>query len=133
MLKYQVTHCNQIGFRLLLFLVLAMVTWQALSPQPAEATRLINDKLGHCLVFLILAIISDHAYATTHFNLRKASLLLAYGIAIECLQYYVPGREFSFLDMLADAAGLLLYFIVVNTLISRTPTPVKQFNNNLFN
>jgi len=129
MLKYHINHCNQIGFKLFLFLVIVMVTWQALSPQPAGATQVINDKLGHALVFLFLAAITDHAYATTNFNWHKITWLMAYGISIECLQYFVPQREFSVLDMLADASGLLIYAILMKTLFSRTPTPVRQFNN----
>lgn len=129
MIKYQVNWCNQIGLKMLLFLVLILVTWQALSPQPAQATQLINDKLGHTLVFLVLAIISDHAYATTAFNWNKALWLLLYGIAIEVVQYYIPGRDFSLLDIAADASGLLLYYIFTKTLINRTPTPLRELKN----
>ena len=129
MLKYQVSWCNQIGLKMFLFLVLVMVTWQALSPQPAEATQLINDKLGHALVFLFLAIITDHAYATTAFNWKKTAWLMGYGIAIECIQYFVPGRDFSLLDIAADASGLIIYFLLTKSLIQRTPTPPRQLKN----
>jgi len=129
MLKYQVNWCNQIGLKMFLFLVLIMVTWQALSPQPAEATQLINDKLGHALVFLFLAAITDHAFATSAFNWNKALWLMFYGIAIEVLQHYIPGREFSLLDMAADASGLLIYFFFTRTLIQRTPTPPRELKN----
>jgi VanZ family protein len=129
MLKYQVSWCNQIGLKMFLFLVLIMVSWQALSPQPAEATQLINDKLGHALVFLFLAFLTDHAFATTPFNWHKALWLMLYGIAIEVLQHYIPGREFSLLDMAADASGLLIYFILTNTIIQRTPTPPRELKN----
>ena len=133
MLKYQVSYqvswCNQIGLKMLLFLVVVMVTWQALSPQPAAATQLINDKLGHLLVFLFLALLADHAFATSTFNWKKAAWLMSYGIAIEILQHGIPGREFSYLDMLADAAGLLIYFILTLTLLQRQPTPKKQLSS----
>ncbi len=114
---------------MLLFLVLVMVTWQALSPQPAQATLLINDKLGHFFVFLILAVIADHAYATTFFNWNKFAWLISYGIAIEILQYYIPGREFSLLDIAADTAGLLVYSILTKTVIHRTLTPPRELKN----
>ena len=125
-ISYQVNWCNQIGLKMLLFLALVMVTWQALSPSPAQATQLIDDKMGHALVFLFLAIISDHAFATTAFNWKKALWLMFYGVAIEVLQHFIPGRDFSFLDMLADASGLLIYFILTKTLIQRIPTPPRQ-------
>ena len=129
MLKYRVNWCNQIGLKMLLFLVLVMVSWQALSPNPAQAAQLINDKILHSLTFLILAIISDHAFATTVFNWKKALWLMFYGVAIEVLQHYIPGREFSLLDMLADASGLLIYFILTKTIIQRIPTPPRQLTS----
>ncbi len=125
MLKYQVSRCNEIGFKLLLFLVLTLVTWQALSPSPIEQSQLINDKIGHTLVFFILSAVADHAFPTTNFSLRKVSMLMLYGIAIECFQHYVPGREFSLLDMLADGFGIFCFWIVSRYIFMREPTPEK--------
>ena len=126
MFRYQVNRCNEIGFKLLFFIVLMLVTWQALTPQMLEPVESINDKLGHALVFLLLAAISDHAYATTRYNLKKIVLLMLYGISIEIIQHYVPGRTFSFLDMLADGSGLLVYWLVAHYIVVRTPTPVSE-------
>ena len=78
------------------------------------------------LVFLFLALIADHAFASTGFNWSKVLWLMAYGIAIEILQYFIPGRDFSILDMLADASGLLIYFILTKTLIQRTITQPSE-------
>ena len=122
MIRYQVSRCNEIGFKLLLLIMLMLVTWQALSPQPIEQTQAINDKLGHALVFFMLAGISDHAFAVSKFGSKKIIYLMLYGMAIECLQYFVPGREFSLLDMLADAAGLMIYGLIINYIILREPT-----------
>ena len=122
MFHYQVNRCNQIGFQLLLFLTLTLVTWQALSPQPIDQTEQINDKLGHALVFLFLAAIADHAYASTKFNIKKFSYLILYGIGIECAQYFVPSRQFSFLDMAADAAGIIIYWVIFSYIVIRDPT-----------
>ena len=121
MIHYKVSRCNEIGFKLLLLMLLMLVTWQALPPQPLEQIQNINDKLGHALVFFLLAVVSDHAFGSTRFNLKKPTYLLLYGIAIECIQHYIPGREFSFLDMLADAAGLLIYWLLSHYLFLRDP------------
>ena len=119
MISYQVSRCNAIGFKLLLSLVLLLVTWQALTPLPVDAETVINDKLGHLLVFLMLAAISDHAFAATHFSIKKIAYLMIYGIGLECLQYFVPGREFSFLDMLANASGLFIYWALMYFIFQR--------------
>ena len=121
-MRYKVNRCNEIGFKLLLIIVLLLVTWQALSPQPIDQTRMINDKLGHALVFLLLAGIADHAFALTRFGLKTFFSLLLSGITIACIQYYVPTRSFSLLDMLADASGLLIYGIIIRYVIIREPS-----------
>ena len=38
---------------------------------------------------------------------RLACLLIAYGIAIECIQFFIPSRSFSVLDIVADTTGVL--------------------------
>lgn len=123
MFKYQVSACNEIGFKLLLFLALLLVTWQATSPLPEDHEAFINDKLGHLIVFFSLAFIVDHAFATTRFNLKKFAWLLVYGLAIEGLQYYVPSRQFSLLDVAANSTGTALYWLMFTTLIQRQLTP----------
>lgn len=122
MLRYQVNRCNEIGFKLLLMLMFMLVTWQALTPAPLEATQSINDKLGHALVFLMLSAVTDHAFTATGFSLRKIAYLLLYGIAIECIQYYVPGRDFSLLDILADAAGIFFFWFAARFIFVRELT-----------
>jgi VanZ family protein len=124
MIRYQVNRCNEIGFKLLLMITLLLVTWQALTPHLPNQPEIINDKLGHALVFLLLAAISDHAYASSAFAVKKISYLLVYGIAIECIQYYIPGRMFSLLDIGADLGGLLLYLLITRFIFIRQPSPV---------
>ncbi len=126
MFKYQVSRCNEIGFKLLLLIAFMLVTWQALSPLPMEQVQNFNDKLGHLLVFFLLAAITDHAYPTTGFTLKKAGYLMLYGIAIECIQHFIPNRSFSFLDMLADVGGLFIFWLLATYVLIREPTPVKK-------
>ena len=130
MLKYQVSRCNEIGFKLLLLISLMLVTWQALSPLPIEQVQNFHDKLGHLLVFFLLAAITDHAYATSSFTLKKAGYLMVYGIGIECIQHFIPNRSFSFLDMLADAGGLLLFWFLATYLLKRELTPLRHPDSN---
>jgi len=47
------------------------------------------------------------------FSWRHGVPLIAYGLFLECAQYYVPGRFFSLWDILADAAGIGLYLLLV--------------------
>ena len=69
----------------------------------------VNDKLGHALAFYILAVMADFSFPRKGFNLCKIIPLFGYGVLIETIQYFIPFRTFSWLDMVADAAGLLFY------------------------
>jgi len=77
------------------------------------------DKLIHAITFLILAFLADAGWPKAPFNTRKYLPLFAYGIAIECLQYFVPTRTFSLWDMLANGAGLFVYGTVFFRLLKK--------------
>ena len=112
-MKLPLTPCNQAGARLLLALALLIVTYLALTPAPLPLQEEINDKLGHLLAFWLLAALAHAGWARRDFDTRLWLPLLAYGLAIECIQYFIPNRFFSWLDLLADGAGLLLYALLL--------------------
>ncbi|MCC6207653.1 MAG: VanZ family protein [Gammaproteobacteria bacterium] len=87
---------------------------------PEMGPRQVSDKLHHALAFYALALLFDFARPRTEFGLHKFAVLMAYGVAIECVQYFLPWREFSLLDMVADAVGLLLYVASI-PLLMRLP------------
>ena len=93
--------------------LLALVFWQAVSPAPMEATLLINDKLGHLLVFFILGMSGWLVWTRYSGGLHVFSFLAVYGLAIEVAQFFVPGRTFSLLDWAADLAGLIMVLLVI--------------------
>jgi VanZ family protein len=47
-------------------------------------------------------------------------VLMAYGIGVEILQYFTPWRSFSVADMLADATGIILFWLVWQQILKRT-------------
>ncbi|MEA3292637.1 MAG: VanZ family protein [Pseudomonadota bacterium] len=108
-------------FRVLFIAALAATSWQTLTPLPYEPLTFANDKLGHLLTFLLLALLVDHGWPGAAFLSRKALPLLAYGAAIELIQHFVPNRSLSFADWVADGAGILLYLLLVRTLYHPDP------------
>ncbi len=114
-----IRHCYQIGARLALGLALLVITYMALTPVPDLLQQSVNDKLGHALAFVLLSFLSHAGWPKRAFGWRHGLPLLAYGVALECLQYFVPGRYFSFLDMLADAAGIAAYLLLSLFLFAR--------------
>lgn len=68
------------------------------------------DKWAHGLLFLLLA-------ASLQFAFRPPVwlgwvLLLGYGICIELVQHYVPGRVADIWDVVADMAGVSLFYLL---------------------
>ncbi len=107
------------GARLILGLALLIITWMALTPMPEILQENINDKVGHALVFLFLAGLAHAGWPDHGFGWRHGLWLLAYGIGLECAQYFVPGRFFSVADMLADLAGILAWLPLAHLLPRR--------------
>lgn len=96
-------------FQSLLIVALIAILYLATTPSPPEITLSVSDKFNHLLAFYTLAILTDQALVKSRFIPWPALWLLAYGLFIECLQYFLPWREFSLLDLLTDAIGLALY------------------------
>lgn len=75
---------------------------------PVEAAD-VNDKFAHSAGFFMLAWLCDFSFPRFGFGLSKIVPLLGYGLLIEIIQFFLPYRTFSLLDMVADAAGIALY------------------------
>ncbi len=115
-----ISNCNAIGARLLLALALLFATWALLSPQPPQPPVFNQmDKLWHLLTFFGLALLSDLAWPQRSFDASKYLPLALYGGLTEGLQYFVPGRELSALDLLADFAGIATYGLLALPLLRR--------------
>jgi VanZ family protein len=62
--------------------------------------------------FLVLAALLDFSLPRQEFTLAKAGALLGYGLLIEIVQYFLPFRQFSLLDLAVDALGLAAYALL---------------------
>lgn len=76
----------------------------------------VNDKVSHILAFYVLALLMDFSFPERRFDFSKVAALLGYGLLIECVQYLLPYRTFSLLDLSADAIGLIGYKLSLPTL-----------------
>jgi VanZ family protein len=97
------------AFRLLLGLALALITWIATTELPGPVIFDLNDKLNHLAAFFTLALLSDFAFRGSGFGPAKFLPLLGYGLLLESVQHFLPYRDFSLLDLGADALGMTLY------------------------
>ena len=76
----------------------------------------INDKVSHFLAFYVLSLLVDFSFPKYGFVLPKVFALLGYGLLIEIVQYFIPYRTCSLLDLSADGVGIALYWLSVPAL-----------------
>jgi VanZ family protein len=81
----------------------------ALSPLPAQSGPEGVDKLQHLAAFAVLAAFAEGAYPGRHNRFARWGLLLAYGLLIEASQAFLPYRDASWADLIANAFGVLGY------------------------
>ncbi|MEN8180501.1 MAG: VanZ family protein [Pseudomonadota bacterium] len=102
--------------QVVLVVALLLTIYLATTPLEYPVISDINDKLQHIFAFFTLAFLADHAFPKHIWNWRKFIPLLGYGLILEIIQYTIPGRFFSLLDLGADALGLLVYTIFLSLL-----------------
>ena len=107
----------EVSTRTLIIILMVLGAWVAVSHVDIPEQYDLNDKLKHLIVFFGFSVLMDLATDRKPFWLWKGLPLLIYGILIEIMQYFSPGREFSYLDMLADLAGIVLYFSLKSLLV----------------
>ena len=98
-------------YRSIFFLLIVFTSFSALSMPPETSISLIHlDKFLHFFAFLVLSVFLD--LSTTESLIKKKmliSLLIAYALSIEVIQYFLPYRDAEFLDFLFDVLGILVY------------------------
>jgi len=70
----------------------------------------VNDKFEHVLAFMVLGASGGRAFPDVPRVRVLLPALAGFGLLIECVQWSLPWREFSLLDLAADLAGILTAF-----------------------
>ena len=94
--------------RLLFALALVLVFAGSVMKIPLGPGLRFSDKVGHAVVFFLLAALAQLGYAERRTVARLMLALLGYGLFIELVQALLPWRQFSWLDWAADAVGIAL-------------------------
>lgn len=104
--------------RTLFYLALILGCIAAFAPSQVGWQPRFNDKFLHFTFFLGMAFLAQLAHPRAHYLFPIVGLL-AFGMGIEVIQAYLPHREFSLWDWVADCAAVLLYFLFLAPLIAR--------------
>ncbi len=95
-------------FRCVLLAALVVIALLATTDRSIPMVESVWDKANHFIAFAVLACLADLGYPDRS-RLEKLGLLLCYGVLIEVVQWGLPWRDFSLLDILADLVGLLAW------------------------
>ena len=98
--------------RLLFFIALLTISYLALAPLDDSPITTGWDKLNHLLAFAVLLMLLDWGYPRLPLWQFKVPALLFYACLIEFIQVFIPYREFSLLDIVADAFGMTFYLLL---------------------
>lgn len=95
-----------------------VIEYLALTPQHIEVIEGFWDKQNHFIAFFVLYILLSAAYQ--NWSVRKKIVLLVFvGVQIEAMQYFIPGRFFSVLDIFADSIGIAIGFAIHRYVLKR--------------
>ena len=104
--------------RLLVFsvglIIIASVIPQGSHASTATVASVGLDKILHCVAFagVIFLAIGGRRNPTLLYGVYAILAVLAFGVAIEFAQYYIPYRSYNPVDILADAFGVLFGVLV---------------------
>ena len=86
-----------------------------------------SDKLNHAAAFSVLILL--YRFAFTHSRKRIIVSLFLYALFIEIVQAFLPTREASLEDILADSIGLVFGLIVYEWMKKKRPETGQESGN----
>ena len=93
----------------------ALVAWMSLTPGAAGGLPL-WDKAGHFTSYALLLLLGSRLCLHHRQLLIMVAIVFVYGALIEIGQYFVPGRDASSLDLLANTVGIAVAFFAVRAI-----------------
>jgi VanZ family protein len=102
-----------------------MITFFSLTPTFFSLTPVehkVNESIGgngeHFIAYFILFIIAKKVHTKSNY-LTCAIICCIYSFSIECIQYFIPNRDFEGLDMIAGSLGIFLGVIIYKLFIEK--------------
>jgi VanZ family protein len=107
------------------YCTVAVILYLATTTMQIKVVENMWDKANHFTAFFVLYIELTLAYERVSI-LNKFLYLLGFGIFIELVQYFIPGRFFSPMDVFADSIGIVLGIIFYRVLFSRKSQKAEE-------
>ncbi len=94
--------------RFQLAFLLCLYLYMGLAKIPQNISANYNDLLMHFLGYVVLMCSGFFAFPDRKYATKLFICFFIYSFLIECLQYFLPYRSFSLLDLVANGSGLLV-------------------------
>ena len=108
-----------IGFYILYVFI---ITYFSLTPVEHKISESIWDKASHFIAYMLLAIFVKKVHIRFSYIICVITCF-SYSFIIECIQYFIPNRQFDILDMLANllgaVLGVVLYYLIIEKCFSK--------------
>ena len=104
---------NLILKKLQFYTIIGLLTYLSVTPNPDKVVETTHDKVCHFIGYTVLFLSISLWYDFRKKQFFKFFVLFLYSVIIEIIQYYIPNRSFSYLDMVANATGLMFGWILV--------------------
>ena len=111
--RYNTFMSRSLFFRLSSIAVLIAIWILSFLPGSAMPDVPGSDKWHHALAYFVCMFCWGQCYVRPAQRLKLAIIFILMGALIECLQGLTDYRSFEWLDMLADAVGVTLAWLVV--------------------
>jgi len=111
----------------LFYICIIAIEYLATTTKEIEVVQNSWDKANHFIAFMVLFMLLSFGYR--HLNLiKKVMLLSLFAVQIEIVQYFIPCRSFSLLDIFADMVGIGIGCVVVRALMVAFSWLVNNIN-----
>lgn len=98
--------------RYFFYICIIVIEYLATTTRTIEVMEHTWDKANHFIAFMVLYILLSLGYR--YFSVvKRVMILLVFAVQIEIVQYFIPGRDFSLLDIFADMVGLFIGWIMM--------------------
>jgi len=95
-----------------LIVILIAITLLSLLPPKSSINLGSQDKVSHFIAYFFLTI---NALLISEKHIKSILLIILYGIILEYLQSFVPGRFTSYNDIIANSLGSLSGLLIILT------------------
>lgn len=98
---------------LFIFLLIASIFFSLKQTTGVIPDIFAADKVVHLFAYFTLMLALDFSYRPGHSLVWKAMAIIIYSAMMEVAQGYVPGRDSSMWDIIANISGVLFYLLCV--------------------